>query len=81
MSVLLQLWEEDWTDVLSVVLVSDALTILNVTKEGSTVANVHADVHVSNTSANERVNVASRLHVQLEHICFVVFLIHVGQKF
>lgn len=58
MSVLLQLWEEDRTDVLSVVLLSDALTILNVTKEGSTVANVHADVHVSNTSANERINVA-----------------------
>lgn len=56
MSVLLQLWEEDWTDVLSVVLVSDALTILNVTKEGSTVANVHAGVHVSHTPANQRVN-------------------------
>lgn len=81
MSVLLQRWEEDWTDVLSEVLVSDALTILNVTKEGSTVANVHAGVRVSHTPASERVNVASRLDVPLEHICSVVFLVHVGQKF
>lgn len=72
---------EDRTDVLSVAPLSDALTILNVTKEGSTVANVHADVHLSSTSANQRVNVASSSDVQLEDICSGVFLIHVGQKF